>query len=188
MGKRLTKIVTRTGDDGSTGLGDGSRVSKAGLRVEALGDIDELNSAIGVILCESLSGEVRDALAWIQNDLFDLGAEVCVPGRSLLQQGHLARLDRLIESFNARLPPLNEFILPGGTRAAALVHLARAVCRRAERALVRLAQTDPANAVGMRFLNRLSDLLFIVGRVLNQQASCQETYWTPLKRGETQAS
>ena len=177
MGKRLTKIVTRTGDDGTTGLGDGSRVGKDSARIEALGDIDELNSCIGVLLAEPLPESVRADLLAIQHDLFDLGGEVCIPGHTVLAKQSIARLDAWIEEFNAALPALKEFILPGGSRAAALCNLARAICRRAERSVVRLAREEPVSKLGHQYLNRLSDLLFIVSRVINRDAGAAETYW-----------
>jgi len=177
MGKRLTKITTRTGDDGTTGLGNGARVEKDCARIEALGDIDELNSAIGALLTEPLPEEVRARLLEIQHDLFDLGGEVCIPGHVMLAKESLARLDALIGKFNAALPALKEFILPGGCRAGAMTHIARAICRRAERQLVRLSRTETVNALGPQYLNRLSDLLFILSRFINQAANAPETYW-----------
>lgn len=177
MGKRLTKIVTRTGDDGTTGLGDGSRVDKASARIDALGDVDELNSCIGVLLAEPLPDNVRADLLAIQHDLFDLGGEVCIPGHTVLARQNLARLDAWIEEFNAALPALKEFILPGGSRAGALCHVARAVCRRAERSVVRLQRTEPVSRLAPQYLNRLSDLLFILSRAINRASGTPETYW-----------
>lgn len=169
MGYRLSKIYTRTGDSGETGLGDGSRVSKDGLRVSALGDIDELNSSLGVLLTEPLGIHIADALQGIQHDLFDLGGEVCIPGRTAMTDAQVSRLEQLIDTFNADLAPLKEFILPGGTRAAALAHLARAICRRAERSLVALARAEATSDLSRIYLNRLSDLLFVLARTLNDK-------------------
>jgi cob(I)alamin adenosyltransferase len=177
MGKRLTKIVTRTGDDGTTGLGDGTRVPKDSARIEALGDIDELNCAMGLLLTEPLPDEVRAGLAEVQHALFDLGGEACIPGHTMLAPERVATLDSLIEKFNADLPSLREFILPGGCRAGALAHMARATCRRAERSLVRLARSEAVNPLGTQYLNRLSDLLFVLSRVNNRAAGTRETMW-----------
>ena len=177
MGHRLSKITTRTGDAGETGLGDGSRVPKDSPRVRALGDIDELNSAIGVLLAEELPPELRDALGEIQHDLFDLGGELSIPGHALLGDAHVAHLEERLEAWNAGLPPLKEFILPGGTRAAALAHLARTVCRRAERGVVALGKKDKISAHARRYLNRLSDLLFVAARILNRHAGRSDVQW-----------
>src|SRR5258706_842346 len=157
MGHRLSKITTRTGDAGETGLGDGSRVPKHDARIQALGDLDELNSALGLVLAEPLPPEVAAALSQVQQDLFDVGGEISIPGHALLQAAQVARLDGLIEEWNAGLAPLKEFILPGGTRAAAAAHLARTICRRAERSVVALSKKGPVNAVARQYLNRLSD-------------------------------
>lgn len=177
MGNRLSKIVTRTGDAGTTGLGDGSRVGKDSPRIDAMGEVDELNSAIGVLLCEPLPETVRDALVDIQHDLFDLGGELCLPGMNVLQDGQVARLEEVAERFNAELTPLKEFILPGGTRAAALAHLCRTICRRAERSVVGLAAHEPVSSAARRYLNRLSDLLFILGRALNRAGGQGDVLW-----------
>ncbi|HEY5292537.1 MAG TPA: cob(I)yrinic acid a,c-diamide adenosyltransferase [Burkholderiales bacterium] len=177
MGHRLTKIYTRTGDAGETGLGDGSRVPKDSRRVHALGEVDELNSAIGLLLAEELPGGVRAALAGIQHDLFDLGGEVCIPGHTSMSERQVTRLEALLDDYNRDLPPLKEFILPGGTRAASLAHLARTVCRRAERALVSLARTEPVGTTARKYLNRLSDLLFVLGRVLNRAGGGSDVLW-----------
>ena len=182
MGHRLSKITTRTGDAGETGLGDGARVSKASARIAALGEVDELNSALGVLLAEELPGEVRDALVGVQHDLFDLGGEVSIPGHTIVTEAQVERLERLLESFNRELPPLKEFILPGGTRAAALAHLARTVCRRAERALVALARAEQVADAPRIYLNRLSDLLFVLGRSLNRAAGGADVLWQRKKR------
>ncbi len=166
MGYRLTTIYTRTGDRGSTGLGDGARVEKDHPRIEAIGDIDELNCTLGLVLAESLPAGVRTPLAAVQHDLFDLGGEVATPGFSAITERDVTRLEQAIESINGDLPPLEEFILPGGGRAAATCHLARAVCRRAERRLVTLAQRESVAEPVLAYLNRLSDLLFVAARSL----------------------
>jgi cob(I)alamin adenosyltransferase len=168
MGNRLTRIATRTGDDGTTGLADGSRVPKSALRVVAMGDVDELNSQLGVLLCEPLPDDVRTLLQQIQHELFNLGGELSLPGQTLLKAEAVAALDTALERHNATLPPLAEFILPGGTRSAAIAHVARTVARRAERTLVALAAADAINAAPRQYLNRLSDLLFVLARVLNR--------------------
>lgn len=177
MGHRLSKIVTRTGDDGTTGLGDGTRTGKNAPRVQALGDLDELNSAIGVVLAESPPLFLGEILAAVQNDLFDLGGEVCIPGRVAIGQVHLARLEADVSRLNAPLPPLREFVLPGGTRAASACHLARTVCRRAERSLVGLHHVEPVAPAGLQYLNRLSDLLFVIARTLNRADGVAEASW-----------
>lgn len=177
MANRLSKIVTRTGDDGSTGLASGERIAKDQPRIAALGDIDELNSTIGLLLAEKLPDEVCDALSGIQHDLFDLGGELSLPGHPLVAEAQLARIDGLIELFNAGLPPLREFILPGGSRAAALAHVARTVCRRAERTLVTLGKAGALPPLPVQYLNRLSDLLFVIARVLNRVDGGGDVYW-----------
>lgn len=168
MGNRLTQIATRTGDDGSTGLGDGTRVRKNHLRVAAMGDVDELNSQLGVLLCEPLPDDVRELVVTVQHELFNLGGELSIPGYTLLQAAAVARLDEALAHYNAQLPRLKEFILPAGTRSAALAHVARAVARRAERAVVALAEFEAVNEAPRQYLNRLSDLLFVLARVLNR--------------------
>jgi cob(I)alamin adenosyltransferase len=168
MGQRLTQIATRTGDDGTTGLGDGSRVAKDHLRVQAMGDVDELNSTLGVLLAEPLPDDVRELLVMIQHELFNLGGELSIPGFELLKAEAVVRLDEALERYNARLPKLQEFILPGGTRSAALAHVGRTVARRAERAVVALAAHEAVNAAARQYLNRLSDLLFVLARTLNR--------------------
>ena len=168
MSNRLTQIATRTGDDGSTGLGDGSRTRKDALRVQALGDVDELNSGLGVLLAEPLPADVRELLVVIQHELFNLGGELSIPGFTLLKAEAVLRLDEALETHNATLPRLKEFILPAGTRSAALAHVSRTVARRAERALVALAAAEPVNDAPRQYLNRLSDLLFVLARVLNR--------------------
>ncbi len=177
MGHRLSKITTRTGDAGETGLGDGTRVSKDSARVQALGDIDELNCVIGLVLAEEVSREVRDALGPVQHDLFDLGGELSIPGHKLLKPSRVEALEEILEAWNAGLEPLKEFILPGGTRAAAAAHLARTVCRRAERSVVALGRKDKVSDAARRYLNRLSDLLFVAGRLLNRRAGQNDVQW-----------
>lgn len=177
MGHRLSKIYTRTGDAGTTGLGDGSRIAKDSARITAMGDVDELNSLLGVILCEDLPADVRELFTGIQHDLFDLGGELCIPGSALLKATQPARLEAAIDHYNADLGPLKEFILPGGNRAAALTHLARTVCRRAERMTVALATAEPVSDVGRQYLNRLSDLLFVLGRWLNKAGGGGDVLW-----------
>ena len=177
MGHRLSKIYTRTGDAGTTGLADGSRVAKDNPRIAALGDLDETNSLIGLLLTEALPEDVRTLLTGIQHDLFDLGGEMAIPGSALLDERRTGELEGAIDAYNAGLGPLKEFILPGGTRAAALAHLARAVCRRAERQLVALAATEAVSEAGRKYLNRLSDLLFVLGRALNAAAGRSDVLW-----------
>lgn len=179
MGHRLTKIYTRTGDDGSTGLGDGTRVPKDSVRVEAYGTVDELNSMIGLLLCEALGDDVRAALTDIQHTLFDLGGELCIPGRSVLTEAQVTDLENILDQLNASLAPLKEFILPGGTRAAALCHLARTVCRRAERRVYTLSRGEPVSPVTLKYLNRLSDLLFVMARAMNQASGVPDVLWQP---------
>lgn len=168
MANRLTQIATRTGDDGTTGLGDGTRVPKDHLRVQAMGDVDELNSTIGVLLAEPLPDDVRELLVAIQHELFDLGGELSIPGYELLRAEAVLRLDEALARYNGQLPKLAEFILPAGTRSAAIAHVGRTVARRAERALVTLAATEPVNVAPRQYLNRLSDLMFVLARVLNR--------------------
>ena len=177
MGHRLSKIYTRTGDAGTTGLGDGSRTGKDSLRVAAMGDVDETNSTIGLLLCEELPEDVRKLLTGIQHDLFDLGGELSIPGATLLAAGAPLRLEAAIDRYNATLEPLKEFILPGGSRAAAHTHIARTVCRRAERAVVALAQSETVAEASRQYLNRLSDLLFVLGRHLNRAAGRDDVLW-----------
>ena len=168
MANRLTQIATRTGDDGTTGLGNGTRVPKNHLRVQAMGDVDELNSTFGVLLAEPLPDDVRELLVGIQHELFDLGGELSIPGYELLRTEAVLRLDEALARYNGQLPKLAEFILPAGTRSAAIAHVARTVARRAERALVTLAATEPVNVAPRQYLNRLSDLMFVLARVLNR--------------------
>ena len=179
MANRLTKIVTRTGDDGTTGLGDGTRVGKDSLRIEVLGNLDELNSAIGCVLAEPLPDPVRETLAPVQNDLFDLGGEACIPGRAALWDAHVERLEARIEVLREPLPALRDFVFPGGSRAGAMCHLARAICRRAERSLVALGTRESVSELSVKYLNRLSDLLFLAARTINAAESRPETLWQP---------
>ena len=176
-GNRLSKIVTRTGDGGTTGLGDGSRTTKDSLRIDAIGEVDELNSSLGLLLCEELPARVRAALLDIQHDLFDLGGELCLPGMEIIKDGQVGRLEALAEEFNRDLPMLKEFILPGGTRPAAVAHLCRTICRRAERSMVRLHGAEPLSEAARRYINRLSDLLFILGRLLNRAGGRGDVLW-----------
>jgi cob(I)alamin adenosyltransferase len=177
MATRLSKIATRTGDDGTTGLGDGSRTYKDALRVQAMGDVDELNSHLGLLLCEDMPADLREELITIQHDLFDLGGELCIPGFSLLKEEHVARIDTLLAKYNATLPTLAEFILPAGSRSASQAHVCRTVCRRAERAIVALGKADTLNAQPRQYVNRLSDLLFVLARVLNRYAGGGDVLW-----------
>jgi cob(I)alamin adenosyltransferase len=181
MGNRLTQIATRTGDAGTTGLGDNTRVSKNSLRVHAMGDVDELNSNIGVLLCEDMPDDIRKLLVEIQHQLFNLGGELSIPGYELLKPEAVLALDQALDTFNAALPRLAEFILPAGTRAAALAHVCRTVARRAERALVALGNEEALKETPRQYLNRLSDLLFVLSRALNRHRSDgsvgDDVYW-----------
>ncbi len=177
MGQRLTQIATRTGDDGSTGLGDNRRVPKDHLRVQALGDVDELNSHIGLLLCEPMADAVRGLLVEVQHHLFDLGGELSIPGFELLKDAALLRLDAALQTFNAALPRLEEFILPAGSRAASQAHVCRTVARRAERTVVALGLAEPLRDAPRRYLNRLSDLLFVLARTLNRMDGGDDVYW-----------
>ena len=186
MGKRLTQIATRTGDNGTTGLGDNTRVSKDSLRVRAMGDVDELNSQIGMLLCESMPTGVRELLVEIQHQLFNLGGELSIPGFELLKADALLVLDQALEQYNSGLPKLQEFILPAGTRAASQAHVCRTVARRAERAVVALGAAESVKDAPRQYLNRLSDLLFVLARVLNRMDGGDDVYWKSarLARGE----
>ncbi len=178
MGNRLSKIYTRTGDDGTTGLGDGGRVQKESLRVEAYGAVDEANSAVGVVLAVSGVPEaVKRCLTEVQHDLFDLGGELCIPGHRIITAAHVERLETELDAFNDALPPLKEFILPGGGTAAAACHVARAVARRAERRAWSLARAENIAPDALKYLNRLSDLLFVLARVLARQETGSEVFW-----------
>ena len=177
MGNRLSKIYTRTGDDGSTGLGDGSRVAKDSARVTAYGTVDEANSAIGVVLACEVPAPVREVLVAVQHQLFDLGGELCIPGHAAIFDTDIARLEAHLDVFNADLPVLKEFILPGGGEASARCHLARTIVRRAEREAVALSRLEPVRPQALRYLNRLSDLLFVAGRTLNRAAGRGDVQW-----------
>jgi len=177
MGNRLTQIATRTGDDGTTGLGDNTRVPKSHLRVHAMGDVDELNSNLGVLLAESVPAPVRELLIDVQHQLFNLGGELSMPGYTLLKPEALLQLDNALADHNAALPRLAEFILPAGTRAASLAHVCRTVARRAERAVVALGGVEPINDGLRQYLNRLSDLMFVLARVLNRVDGGDDVYW-----------
>lgn len=182
MGNRLSKIYTRTGDDGTTGLGDGNRVNKDSARVEAYGTVDELNSAIGMVLAMTPPQPVADCLLSVQHQLFDLGGELCIPGESMIDDADVAGLEQRLDGFNADLPALKEFILPGGSPAAACCHLARTICRRAERRVISLAREEAVNEVPIRYLNRLSDLLFVIARVLARHDGGTEVLWQHERR------
>jgi cob(I)alamin adenosyltransferase len=177
MANRLSKIVTRTGDNGTTGLGDGSRVPKTAPRIEAIGAVDELNSSIGMLLAEVLPWEIRAGLLDVQHDLFDLGGELAVPGFTAIAEAHIARLEEAVERFNGSLAPLKEFVLPGGSRAASFAHFARTVCRRAERRVIALAAHEAVSPLVQRYLNRLSDLLFVLARVINVTEGVPDVLW-----------
>lgn len=184
MGHRLTRIYTRTGDQGTTGLSDGSRIDKDHPRIEAIGDIDELNSVLGLLLSHDLPKDIRHSLSEIQQTMFDIGGELSMPGVSTLDGAPVTHLEQQLEMYNATLPPLREFILPGSTEASARCHLARAVCRRAERRVVTLARAEAVNEHVLSYLNRLSDLLFVIARVLTRLGNGQEVYWrSPKLRG-----
>lgn len=177
MGNRLSKIYTRTGDAGTTGLGDGTRVAKDHLRVQAMGDVDELNAVIGIMLTEPLSAQVQAVLTQIQHDLFNLGGELCMPGYDLVKAERVTALEHTLDNWNESLQPLKEFILPGGSRAAAYCHLARTVCRRAERMMHTLNAQEALTVVSLQYINRLSDLLFVLCRQLNQEAGVPDVLW-----------
>ena len=185
MGNRLSKIYTRTGDTGTTGLGDGSRVPKDSARIEAIGAVDELNSAIGVLLADAVPEAITTVFTGVQHELFDLGGELSIPGYTAIDDAHVTALEKQLDAFNADLAPLKEFILPGGTRAAAQAHVCRATCRRAERRLVKLAQSEQISPLPQRYLNRLSDLLFVVCRVLNHSAGRSDVYWQKSRTPDT---
>jgi cob(I)alamin adenosyltransferase len=177
MGNRLSKIATRTGDNGTTGLGDGSRTEKDSARIHTLGEVDELNSFVGLLLCEAMPDELREELVSIQHDLFDLGGELCIPGYTMITDDHVGRLDDLLEKYNSTLPPLKDFILPAGSRAASVAHLCRTVCRRAERSIVSLGRIEKINDHPRQYVNRLSDLMFVLSRVLNRFAGGSDVLW-----------
>ncbi|MDB5961894.1 MAG: cobalamin adenosyltransferase [Massilia sp.] len=177
MGNRLSKIATRTGDNGTTGLGDGSRTEKDSDRIASLGDVDELNSFVGLLLCEPMPDDLREELVTIQHDLFDLGGELCIPGYQMITEAHVERLDALLAKYNATLPVLQEFILPAGSKAASIAHVCRTVCRRAERAIVTLGKSETINEHPRQYVNRLSDLMFVLARVLNRFAGGSDVLW-----------
>jgi cob(I)alamin adenosyltransferase len=177
MGNRLSKIATRTGDNGTTGLGDGSRTDKDSVRICAIGDVDELNSNLGLLLSEAMPDEMRDELVGIQHDLFDLGGELCIPGYQMIKEEHVAKLDALLAKYNATLPALTEFILPAGSRAASLAHVCRTICRRAERSIVTLGKAETIHDHPRQYVNRLSDLMFVLSRVLNRYAGGSDVLW-----------
>jgi len=186
MGNRLSKIYTRTGDDGSTGLGDGSRIAKNASRVEAYGTVDELNSFIGVVMAQQLPTDINELFAGIQQKLFNLGGELCIPGTMVLTGEDVAELEQALDSFNESLPPLQDFIMPGGNPLAAACHTARTVCRRAERRVVSLAAEAEVNEQSLQYLNRLSDLLFVIARVLNRADQNDEVLWTGSNRANNE--
>lgn len=177
MGNRLSKIYTKTGDQGETGLGDGTRIDKTATRVTAMGDVDELNSLLGILIEQDISDDIVGHLQDIQHVLFNLGGELSIPGAELVLEENVQKLESLIDKYNEDLPPLKEFILPGGSQAAATCHLARAVCRRAERSVISLGKTDAINHYAQTCLNRLSDLLFVFARIIARQAGGTEVYW-----------
>ncbi len=177
MGNRLSKIYTRTGDAGTTGLGDGTRVAKDHLRVQAMGDVDELNAVIGILLTEPISEPVRVHLTRIQHDLFDMGGELCMPNYVMMKAERVTALETVLDEWNDTLTPLKEFILPGGSRAAAYCHLARTVCRRAERVMHTLNTQENLTEVSLQYINRLSDLLFVLCRILNREAGISDVLW-----------
>jgi cob(I)alamin adenosyltransferase len=177
MGYRLSKIFTRGGDKGSTGLGDGSKTSKFSDRIVALGAIDELNSMIGLMLTESLPPKINKILTVVQHHLFNLGGEISMPGHKIILKNDVLELEEIITSYNKDLPPLKEFILPGGSRAAAFCHMARTICRRSEQAIFKLNAKDPINTYSLQFINRLSDLLFVLARVINKHKKVKDVFW-----------
>ena len=179
MGHRLSKIYTRTGDKGDTGLGDGSRVDKDHIRVEAFGTVDELNSIIGMILAHDIADAIRHCLNKVQHHLFDLGGELCIPGHLALDETYISYLETTLDSLNEDLPMLKEFILPSGGKATSACHLARCVCRRAERRVVTLAKDEKVSPFSISYLNRLSDLLFVIARVLARSENGSEVLWQP---------
>lgn len=188
MGNRLTQIATRTGDDGTTGLGDNTRVSKNSGRPHAMGDVDELNSHIGLLLCEHLPAEVREVLVQVQHQLFNLGGEIAMPGYELLKDDALLQLDEALAHYNAQLPRLLEFILPAGTRAASQAHVCRTVARRAERSVVALQEQEAMRPAPRQYLNRLSDLLFVLARVLNRMDGGDDVYWKSERLAQMQSA
>ena len=183
MGNRLSKIYTRTGDEGATGLANGSRTPKTAPRIHAMGDVDELNSVIGLLLCEDLPANTREELTLIQHDLFDLGGEMAIPGYKSITEVQVKRLEDFLDTYNGTLEPLKNFILPGGSRAASVAHLARTVCRRAERSVILLGQSEEISTLARQYLNRLSDLLFVLSRILNRHAKQPDVLWEQGRNG-----
>lgn len=188
MGHRLSKIYTRTGDKGTTGLGDGSRVDKDSIRVEAYGNVDELNSVIGLLLSNELPESISEQLTIIQHTLFDVGGEMSIPGRILLASDQVTALEDILDTLNSDLGPLKEFILPGGSPAASVCHIARCVCRRAERSAIALAKSETVNETSIAYLNRLSDLLFVIARHLNKAANVEDVLWNNTRQKKPGAS
>jgi len=182
MGNRLSKIATRTGDNGTTGLADGSRINKDHPRITAMGDIDELNSSIGLILIHPLPDEIRELLTDIQHRMFDLGGELSMPDQGFISEQSVTQLDVALDTLNAELPPLKEFILPGGSPAAAHCHMARTICRRAERSVITLGNQTELSEVALAYLNRLSDLLFVIARTLTRVQKEDEPQWQSKRR------
>ena len=179
MGHRLSKIYTRTGDKGDTGLGDGSRIAKDHIRIEAIGTVDELNSIIGMVLANTIPDEISQCFNKVQHHLFDLGGELCIPGHIALDESYISYLEETLDKFNANLPILKEFILPSGGPGTSSCHLARSVCRRAERRIVTLAKDETLSPFSIQYLNRLSDLLFVIARVLARHENGSEVLWKP---------
>ncbi len=182
MGNRLSKIYTRTGDSGTTGLGDGARVAKDSLRIVAMGDVDELNSVIGIMQTEALGANIHAVLTAIQHDLFDMGGEICMPGYAMIKAERVTALEAQLDAWNDTLTPLKEFILPGGSRAAAYSHLARTVCRRAERTMTTLNNHEKITEISLQYINRLSDLLFVLCRILNKDAGVPDVLWNNMHK------
>ncbi len=177
MGNRLSKLYTRTGDDGTTGLGNGTRIDKTDLRIEAMGDVDELNATIGLVLTTDMDAHLNKVFTRVQHDLFNIGGELALPDQAILKEDNVSQLEAQIDAYNTDLAPLKEFILPGGSTGAAYCHLARTVCRRAERTMIRLSQADSVSAPSLQYLNRLSDFLFVACRVLNRTAGIEDIFW-----------
>jgi cob(I)alamin adenosyltransferase len=184
LANRLSKIYTRTGDAGTTGLGDGTRVAKDSVRIAAIGDVDELNSMIGILQTEALGANIHAVLRAIQHDLFDLGGELCMPGHAMMKAEHVTALETQLDAWNDTLPPLKEFILPGGSRAAAYCHLARTICRRAERTMISLNSHEKITTISLQYINRLSDLLFVLCRILNNEAGVPDVHWNNEQKPE----
>ena len=184
MGNRLSKIYTRTGDDGTTGLADGTRVLKTSSRIGAMGDVDELNSIIGLLMTESSTQHILAILSDVQNSLFDIGGELALPNQNLVSEEKVSQIEELLDSMNSALPPLKEFILPGGSRAAAICHQARSICRRAERRLLAVSAEEEISVITLKYINRLSDLLFVMARTLNKDAKHSDVFWNKPVRND----